>query len=117
MATQDISIYRGDTASVICVVKMNGVAFDLTDYTMELNVKENYEKPDTDIIFTVSASIAIPTNGTGIFSLDTTHTSRICKKYVYDIKIYKLDAYNEPLDVKTLKTGYYIINNVVKREV
>ena len=114
---RDIELYRGDTALITCRVKQNRVVFDLTDYTIEINVKEDYSKSDSDILFTVTGTISNPTTGIGIINLGPTETDRECKKYVYDIKIYKDDEYGDPIDIKTLKTGYFVINNVVKRTV
>jgi hypothetical protein len=113
----DIEIFRGDTALITCAIKENGLAFDLTDYMIELNVKESYSKLDSEILFTVIGTIENPTTGIGIINLTSVQTNIECKKYVYDIKIYKNDVYEEPIDIKTLKTAFLIIKDVVKREV
>jgi hypothetical protein len=115
--SSDIEIYRGDTALITCTVTQNNVVFDLTDYAIEINVKESYSKPDSEILFTAAGVIENPGTGIGAIELNSSHTNREAKKYVFDIKIYKEDAYGEPIDIKTLKTGFFIINNVVKQEV
>ena len=110
---KDLEVYRGDTSLIICTIKRNRVALDLTGYNIIMTVKEKYADPDASILFTATGTIPQPATGVGYISLSESNTDREDKKYVYDIKIYKTDK----SDIKTILSGVFTVKPVARREV
>ena len=85
----ELSVYRGDTASItVTIVDSDGAAFDLTGYTTKLTVKNSADDNDAHaVIGPITATVATPASGIGIFALSITDTDVVVKEYVYDVQI------------------------------
>ncbi len=85
----DISIYRGDSKTYNINFKdSDGVAIDITGYTIRFTVKENKTDAQGDAIIAKEiTSHSDPTNGVTSVSLSTSDTDLTVKDYVYDFEM------------------------------
>jgi len=89
MKDYEIELVRGNSPTInVTVTDDEGTVVNLTGYTMKMSVK--YQAEDTDanaLIGPLTATIANPASGIGVFSLTPTNTDIGAGDYVYDIKI------------------------------
>lgn len=85
----EISVYRGDTASItVTITDSDDAAFDLTGYTVKLTVKNSDTDNDAHaVIGPITATVATPASGVGVFALSITNTNVVAKVYSYDVQI------------------------------
>ena len=85
----DLFVFRGDSKSYNLTFKdSDGVAIDITGYTIKFTVKEN--KDDTQanaIIKKVVTTHSDPTNGITAVTLSTSDTDLTVKDYYYDFEM------------------------------
>jgi len=110
----NIIISRGDTPSFEVSVTDNTLesAFNLTDYTMRLTVKNNPEDTDEDaIIGPIEATIVSPTTGVGLFELTAENTDVEAKDYYYDVQI---DNGTNVFTVIRASKGFEVVEDITK---
>lgn len=84
----EISVTRGDTRTItVTVTDSDSVIFNLTGYTMKMSVKKNKDDPDSEAIFTSTATISTPATGVGVFGLTVANTTQTPGDYWYDVQI------------------------------
>lgn len=83
----EIEIVRLSTPTFTVTVLDNGVAMDLTGYTMTLTVKKNKDDLDSAALLQTTATISTPATGIGIFSLTRTQTTIPPGLWYYEVQI------------------------------
>ena len=84
---QELFIEQGsDYITTITLDDVDGVPFDLTDYTGKSQIRKSYYSSNATAEFTIT--IADPTTGTIGLTLDSANTANIAAgRYVYDVVI------------------------------
>jgi len=111
MGTKSITMYRGDTNNItIGVTDSDGIAFDLTDFTMRFTVKKKVADLDSGAyIGPLTASIPTPALGIGVVPITTTLSNIPEGTYIYDVQITNSD---ESLNYTVIKDYFIIIDGV-----
>ena len=89
MPNIDLQLVKKDTKSYKFTVKRNGVAVDVSGYSVYFTVKESFEDEDVDAI--ISKNTVFPTDanseaGIGYLELTSEETDVDIGKYYYDMK-------------------------------
>jgi len=101
MTETNLEIFRRDTPTFTITVLNDGVAVDITGYTLFFTAKN--KKSDTDLQAIIKKDVTVlsdPTHGIAEITLDKTDTDITGKDYFYDIQIVSGDG-----DVTTLFWG------------
>lgn len=111
MMANEISVYRGDTATITVTITDADGIFDLTGYTVKLTVKDADVDTDANaIIGPITATVSSPATGVGVFALSKTNTDVTAGKYIYDVQIN-----DGSTDVKTVtKSTFTVVQDVTK---
>jgi len=111
--TNNLKIYRGDTATIVCTVyDENEKVVDITGYSVKFTAKKHDTDSDSDaIIGPISGSLVVAANGTCKADLSSENTDVIEGTLIYDFQLY-----NDSTDkVYTVVKDYLeIVNDVTK---
>lgn len=118
MATyEDISIDQGtDVAMRLELVDTNGVAKDLTNYSVAAKLKKTYNSTDSDEIVSFSTQIPSPASD-GIVNLTLTNTQTDAMKigrWVYDCEISFVDSSDNTIIERILEGKATVTPSVTK---
>ena len=88
---QELFIEQGsDFITTITLDDVDGVPFDLTDYTGKSQIRKSYYSANATAEFTIT--ISSPTDGTIALNLDSANTANISPgRYLYDVVIKNTD--------------------------
>jgi len=117
----EIIIYKGNAFTLpVTVTDEDGLAFNLTGYTMKMSVKENYADTDANAkIGPLTATVTTPTSGIGTFTITTAHTANLeNRSYVYDVELVKSETVGEVTTITerlTVLVDKFIVKNNVTR--
>lgn len=103
--------FKGKTWKKLIIIKNDGIAVDITDWTFYLTVKENME--DTDANAVISKTItdhSNPKGGKSVITLTSTDTDIDVGNYYYDIT-YKDDS--NPANTGVLVYGNFTVKRPV----
>ena len=91
--TVDLVINQKSNFQVTFAVKDEGVAIDLTDYTVEAKLKPDFTSPDSQTI-TFDTAVANAAAGTITLDLTATQTAALVQpRYYYDVVITSGDGF------------------------
>lgn len=83
-----LSVYRGDDFSKRLIFTNNGVAIDITDWTIFFTVKKNEGDADDDAVIKKDITVHTdPTGGISSLVLTDAETTVTPGKYWYDIQV------------------------------
>lgn len=94
----NIKYKRGDSLNIYLTFTQDGVAIDITNYTLFFTMKTNADDPDSSAVCqkTVAGSTCPnPTGGEGLISIPASETASFLGDYYYDIQ-YKDNAIPTP---------------------
>lgn len=115
---QDLNVDQGsDFALELHLTEVDGSKKDLTNYTVEAQMKRSYSSVDSDEIFSFNSIIASPgTDGIIVLELpnETTDALNYKKRYVYDVEIAFLDSDSNSIVERVLE-GKVNVNPSVTR--
>ena len=113
MRSEEITTPKGDTwLNTLPVLDSDGVAYDLTDASVTLTVKEMNDRADDDTLalfqLTLGDGIAIDSPSTGVISIEMsderTNLLAAGKSYAYDVQIRKNQQTFTPIGGKLVVT-------------
>ena len=92
MATNKISVKRGDTKVITVTFTENGSAYDLTSHTVFLTVKKKADQDITDAEAIITKSFTTGgATGIATFNLLNADTLEDSGEYFYDVRLKKSD--------------------------
>lgn len=95
MKCETLTLYRKSTKTYEVQFKKDGLAVDITDWTIYFTIKTNMEDLDADAkLAKIVTTFSSPTSGKALIELTTAETDIIAGNYWYAID-YKDDDDNE----------------------
>jgi|GEM_PF-1921178 len=109
--TNDIRIFKNDSATVRCTVvkASDGSVMNLTSYSAKLTVKREPYDADADALFSSAGTISAPTTGVITFAISYTNSDQRPGTYYYDIQLINGSI------IKTVVSGKFIVSWDVTR--
>jgi hypothetical protein len=115
MATcQNLEVDRGCSKDyVLTFVDSSGSAIDITDYTIYMTVKQNFDTDSTDANAVISKTITnhtSPTTGVSTITLSNSDTELSVGNYFYDIAYKNTDGDKILIQEGKFKVSYSVTN-------
>lgn len=110
IALTDLETFAHIDDSYQFTIKNNGVAVDITGWTIYFSVKRN-RADTTKLIAKTITSFTDPTNGIMLVTIDKADTTTMSGDYFYDFKVD-----NTAGDRKIYSEGKFVVNPGVKRD-
>ena len=89
----EINVYRGDNFAVeLIFTDQDGVAIDITDWTIFFTAKKRRDDPDDAAVLSITAPPTDPVNGKAKVGAPHTETQNLNGAYYYDFQYLRPDG-------------------------